>query len=156
MRKPLEKTDFDRVEVALEQVGLLNKIKTLPQYLNTILTKEFDSSGTVLSGGETQKLALARVLASDASILVLDEPLSSLDPLAEQEINNIISKLAAQKTVIFISHRLSTTITADMIYYIDKGKIVEWGDHNSLLKSKGKYATMFTAQSKRYFVSQGH
>lgn len=150
MRKPSTNEDIDCVERVLKQVGLYEKIKEFPDYLNTVLTKEFDNSGVFLSGGETQKLVIARALASKAQILILDEPSSALDPIAEYEINQIILETAKDKTVIFISHRLSTTVDADMIYCLNEGNITEKGTHKELIGHNGEYSKMFNMQAEKY------
>src|SRR5690606_20762169 len=99
---------------------------------------------------EKQKLAIARVFASKSPIIILDEPTSSLDPVSEYDINKKILELCSDKTVILISHRLSTVIDAKKIYMFDSGEIVEIGDHKSLMKQKGKYYEMFVTQAKMY------
>lgn len=115
-----------------------------------MITREFDNSGIFLSGGETQKLVLARALVSDAQVLVLDEPSSALDPFAEYGINKIILETVKDKTTILISHRLSTTVDADMIYYLKDGKISEQGTHSDLMALNGEYANMFNVQAEKY------
>lgn len=150
MRKISGDDDITKIEKVLKQVGLYEKIKKLPNYLDTMLTREFDSEGIFLSGGETQKLVLARALASDAQILILDEPSSALDPIAEYEINKIILEAVPNKTVILISHRLSTTVNADMIYYIKNGELSERGNHKELMALDREYAKMFNVQAERY------
>lgn len=150
MRKAADERDIEKVENALKQVGLYEKIRSLPNYLDTMLTREFDNSGIFLSGGETQKLVLARSLASNAQVLVLDEPSSALDPIAEYEINKIILETVKDKTVILISHRLSTTVDADIIYYMKDGVISEQGNHSELMALNGEYANMFNVQAEKY------
>jgi ATP-binding cassette subfamily B protein len=135
---------------ALDKAGLKEKIENLPAGLDTILTKEFDDNGLVLSGGERQKLVLARVFASSAPIIIFDEPTSALDPMAEYDINKKIIDLAKEKTVIMISHRLSTIVDAQTIYLLDGGKVLESGNHESLLRMKGKYFKMFETQAQLY------
>lgn len=150
MRKSVDERDIEKIENVLKQVGLYEKIRSLPNYLDTMLTREFDNSGVFLSGGETQKLVLARALVSDAQVLVLDEPSSALDPIAEYEINKIILETVKDKTVILISHRLSSTVDADMIYYMKDGIISEQGNHSALIALNGEYANMFNIQAKKY------
>jgi ATP-binding cassette subfamily B protein len=135
---------------ALDKAGLKEKIENLPAGLDTVLTKEFDDNGLVLSGGERQKLVLARVFASSAPIIIFDEPTSALDPMAEYDINKKIIDLAKEKTVIMISHRLSTIVDAQTIYLLDGGKVLESGNHESLLRMKGKYFKMFETQAQLY------
>lgn len=150
LRRRTSSADDELVWEALEKAGLKEKIESLPKGLDTMLTKEFDDNGLVLSGGERQKLVLARVFASQAPIIIFDEPTSNLDPLAEYDINKKIIELSHEKTVIMISHRLSTIVDASMIYLIDDGKVIEQGNHQTLLKLKGKYYQMFETQAKLY------
>ena len=148
-----EKRYIDDEEIvigALKKVGLYEKIKTLPNGINTILTKEFSNDGIELSGGERQKLAIARVLASHSPIAILDEPTSALDPYSEKEINDDIIKMTDTKTVIIISHRLSTIVNVDKIYVMKDGKIEECGTHDELMKQKKIYYEMFSAQAELY------
>ncbi|MBQ2882052.1 MAG: ABC transporter ATP-binding protein, partial [Clostridia bacterium] len=109
-----------------------------------------NADGVGLSGGESQKIAISRVFARPFELIIMDEPSSALDPVAEYELNNSILENAADKTVIFISHRLSTTQMADRIYMFDHGKIVEVGSHDSLMAIDGKYAEMYRVQAKKY------
>ena len=144
--------DFDRekADAVLKKVAFSEKFQSLPDGYETQLTKEFSDNGVNLSGGEAQKLALARVLYSSAEVIILDEPSSALDPIAEYELNKAVTELSGDKTVIIISHRLSTTRFVDKIYMLESGKIIEQGDHNALLRQKGKYAEMFKAQAEKY------
>lgn len=152
MKEVETKEEEELVVRALQNAGLYDKIKNLPNGINTILTKEFSNEGLELSGGERQKLAIARVFASNAQIAILDEPTSALDPLAEKEVNDRILKLADEinKTIIIISHRLSTIVNVDYIYMLDSGKIVEEGTHLELMHKHGKYYELFEAQAKLY------
>lgn len=154
LRKRINEEDDEKVWNALEKAGLAKKIKELPKGLDTILTKEFDKEGLVLSGGEAQKLAIARIFASDAPIIILDEPTSSLDPLMEYEINKQILDLCTEKTIILISHRLSTVVDASKIYLFASGEIVEEGNHHELMKKKGLYYQMFETQAKLYYKTE--
>ena len=140
----------ERILKALDEAGLGEKIASLPKGIHTQLGKIFDKDGIQLSGGELQKLALARVLFKDPSIVLLDEPSSALDPIAEYELNRSLAENAEGKTVIFISHRLSTTRMADRIYMFDGGRITECGSHDALMQLNGKYAEMYRIQAKRY------
>jgi ATP-binding cassette subfamily B protein len=140
----------ERVIEALRYAGIYDKIAGLERGVKTALSREFDSNGILLSGGEEQKIAIARAFADNREILILDEPSSALDPLAEYEINQKIRELAGDKTVIFISHRLSTVRMADRIYMIDKGAVIEAGTHQELMALNGKYSEMFTMQAKNY------
>ena len=146
------KIDEKKTLAALAQVGFANKLKSLKNGLATQMTEEFVDDGTELSGGEAQKVAIARALYKDSSVLVLDEPSSALDPEAEYLLNNTIVRQSQDKTVIFISHRLSTTRMADRIIMLENGKIIEQGKHDELMKANGKYAEMFEMQAKRYRV----
>lgn len=142
----------EKVISSLKYSGIYEKIAGLEKGLNTNLSREFDSDGVPLSGGEEQKIAIARAFVEDKDILVLDEPSNALDPLAEYDINQKIVSLANNKTVIFISHRLSTVRMADMIYMMDNGEIIESGTHDELMKQGGKYCEMFTKQAERYTI----
>lgn len=141
--------DEERVKSALSKSGFGEKLALMSHGVDTVLTKEFDSEGINLSGGEAQKIAIARVFARDCDIVILDEPSSALDPDSEYELNKTLMT-AFDKTVIIISHRLSTTIMADMIYMLEDGRIIEQGDHDSLMKLDGKYAEMFNKQAEKY------
>ena len=127
-----------------------SKLHSLKNGINTMLTREFDESGTNLSGGEAQKVAIARVFAHPFDLIIMDEPSSALDPMAEYELNRHISEYASGKTAIFISHRLSTTRHADRIYMFENGRIIESGSHDELVKANGKYAEMFNVQAENY------
>lgn len=142
----------DRKEVveALEKSGFSNKLSKIEDGIDAPLTREFSKKGIELSGGEAQKIAIARVFAKDCQIVVLDEPSSALDPISEYEINQKMMNAADHKTVIFISHRLSTTVIADKIYMLENGEIIEEGSHSELMKKNGKYAEMFNLQAEKY------
>lgn len=140
-------------EIALKAAinsGLETKLKALEKGMKTQLTREFDDEGTILSGGEFQKIAVARVFAKQSSIAILDEPSSALDPISEYEMFENMMKACADKTVIFISHRLSSAVSADVIYLLENGEIVEKGTHNELMSRNEKYAEMFRMQAKQY------
>ena len=122
----------------------------MPNGLETNLTTEFEKDGVNLSGGEGQKLAIARVFYSQANLIILDEPSSALDPIAEYHINRSMLTASENKTVLFISHRLSTTRIADRIYMLENGEIIEEGEHNELLEHNGKYAEMWKVQAGQY------
>ena len=144
--------DRDTVLRALESAGFSDKLAKLPQGIDTVLTREIDEKGTNLSGGEAQKIAIARVFASPCKLVIMDEPSSALDPVAEYELNQSIMRYANDKTVIFISHRLSTTRMVDRIYMFDSGELIECGSHNELMAQGGKYAEMFNLQAEKYRV----
>ena len=135
---------------ALKDSTFDEKLEALPNGINTELTKEFFKEGTELSGGESQKIAIARVFAHNNELIVMDEPSSALDPIAEYNLNVGIDKNAKGKTVVFITHRLSTTRHVDMIYMLENGKIIESGSHDDLIYSNGKYASMFNLQASKY------
>ena len=145
-----DKSDSEAVLKALSKSTFDQKLESLREGLETPLTREFYDSGTVLSGGEQQKVAIARAFYKDADLIILDEPSSALDPDAEYELNRAISDYAQDKTIIFISHRLSTTRHADRIYMFDGGRLIECGSHEELIAKDGKYAYMFNLQAKKY------
>ena len=139
--------DEERVWEALKAAGF---DKELPKGLETILLREFDEEGLMLSGGEQQKIAIARAFYKDCPYVILDEPSANLDPVSEYELNHAMMTGAEHKTVIFISHRLSTTRNADKIFMMEKGKIIESGSHEELMNLNGKYAEMFNLQAEKY------
>lgn len=145
-----EETDRETVLNALEAADFGEKLSQLSQGIHTNLTREFNDKGTNLSGGESQKVAIARVFAKDYPIIIMDEPSSALDPMAEYNLNQSILHNTNDKTVIFISHRLSTTRIADKIYMFDTGRLIEEGSHDALMEQNGKYARMFRVQSEKY------
>ena len=134
---------------AMKVSGILEKIEQNGG-LKKAITKEFEEDGLVLSGGEQQKLALARVFAKNSGVVILDEPTSSLDPIAEEELFQNMLDVCINKTVIFISHRLSSAKIANKIFFMKDGKIVEEGTHADLIQKNGFYAEMFMAQAKGY------
>ena len=142
--------DCESVERALHFAAFDDKLATLSNGINTMLTREFDEEGTELSGGESQKIAIARVFARPFDLVIMDEPSSALDPIAEYTLNKHIAEYADDKTVIFISHRLSTTRHADRIYMFEDGRIIESGSHGELMQLNGKYAEMFKVQAEKY------
>jgi ATP-binding cassette subfamily B protein len=145
-----EKTDKQTVLSALESADFTEKLLSLENGIDTHLTREFNDEGTNLSGGEAQKVAIARVFAKDFPIVIMDEPSSALDPMAEYNLNQSILNNTKDKAVIFISHRLSTTRIADKIYMFSGGELIEQGSHEELLEQNGKYAEMFRLQSEKY------
>ncbi len=138
------------VRAALTDATFDDKLEALTDGLSTILTREFDDKGVNLSGGESQKVAIARCFARPYELMILDEPSSALDPLAEYELNHAILQKADDRTVIFISHRLSTTRMADRIYMFENGSVIEEGSHEELMSLNGKYAEMFRLQAEKY------
>ncbi|MBQ8287319.1 MAG: ABC transporter ATP-binding protein [Clostridia bacterium] len=129
-------------------------IQKLPQQYDTPLMRYFEKEGIELSIGQWQKLSIARAFYSDSDILILDEPTASLDPMAEQEIFNQFDKLAEDKTTVFVSHRLSSATAANKIIVLEYGKIIEMGDHKTLMTAHGKYFELFSTQAKRYISSE--
>ena len=149
LRLPRE-GDEERVREALRKSGAWEKISSLPRGTDSTLTREFDEQGINLSGGEAQKVSLARVFAEDAPCIVLDEPSSALDPIAEHKMFENMMRAAKGRSVVFISHRLSSAVDADRIYLMDGGRIAEVGTHHELMEKKGKYAEMFRLQAENY------
>ena len=150
LRSPITEEDETQVANALKTTNLYNKVKTLPSGIHTQLTKEFDEHGAIFSRGELQKLAIARSIAHNPAVLIMDEPSSALDPIAEQEMNAAVAAAMEYRTVIIISHRLSTVKDADKIYVIADGSIAECGNHIALLNKEGIYARMFNLQASQY------
>ena len=139
--------DKDRVENALNHAGFK---KELPDGVDTVLLREFNDEGMMLSGGEEQKVAIARAFYKQCPYVILDEPSANLDPISEYELNQSMIEAAEDKTVIFISHRLSTTRNADRIFMMERGRIIESGSHEELMKLNGQYAYMFNLQAEKY------
>ena len=135
---------------ALKMAGVYDKIATFPNKENSLLTKEFDENGILLSGGETQKVTIARLFASDFDIAVLDEPSSALDPVAESRMYDALLKGTQGKTVIYISHRLSSATRSDNILVFNNGILTEQGTHQELMSRDGEYNHMFTLQASGY------
>ncbi len=135
---------------AIKKAGLWEKVNTLPKKEKTYLNKDMDEEGIQLSGGQLQKLMLARALYKDCKLLLLDEPTAALDAIAENEMYQKYDEVIAGKTALFISHRLASTRFCDHILFLENGKIVEAGTHQQLMDVKGKYAYMFEVQSKYY------
>lgn len=137
----------DDVKGALNHSGFDKKLKGGTQ---TELLREFDDEGVMLSGGEAQKIAVARAFYKKCPYVILDEPSANLDPIAEYNLNRAMLEAAEDKTVIFISHRLSTTVNADKIYVMEQGRIIESGSHKELMSKNGTYAEMFNLQAEKY------
>ena len=142
--------DETDVQKCLKLSGLWSKIQTLPNGISTAVTKEFDSKGVIFSGGETQKMALARALAQKAQIILLDEPSSALDPISEDSLFQMLFDVCKDKTMIFVSHRLAAAKMADRIFLINNGEICETGTHSELIEHNGLYAEMWKKQSASY------
>lgn len=141
--------DGDRVNEALSHSGFSKKLKN---GTDTELLREFDDKGVMLSGGESQKIAIARAFYNQCPYIILDEPSANLDPVAEYKLNQSMLESAEDKTVIFISHRLSTTINADRIFVMENGEIIESGSHTELMAMNKTYAKMFNMQAEKYKV----
>lgn len=146
--------DTDRLNRSIENAGLTSKFKTLPEGLDTNIYKDFDENGIEFSGGEGQKLVIARAYYKDADLVILDEPTAALDALAENEIYQNFNEITMNKTSIFISHRLASTRFCDNIAVFQNGNIVEYGDHETLLKQNGLYFEMFEKQAQYYNEKQ--
>ena len=142
--------DEDRVQQALQAVDFSRKLAAMPNGIHTPLTREFAKGGVALSGGEEQKIAIARAFAKVPDLIILDEPSSALDPVAEYRLNQSIRDAVADKTIIFVSHRLSTIRFVDRIYMFDEGEIVESGSHEELMRLGGRYAHMYQTQAAKY------
>jgi len=146
----LDETDEDKLRKSLEIANLRQKIESLPRGADTPLTREVFEDGVEMSGGETQRLMLSRVLYRDSPILLLDEPTAALDPIAENNIYTRYQEIAGGKIAVFISHRLASTRFCDRILYMENGQIAEEGTHDALMDLDGKYAELFHVQSKYY------
>ena len=146
----MDKKETYEVEKSLYDARFTLTDRKLKYQTETPLTTEFEKDGVNLSGGESQKVAIARALYRKNDLIIMDEPSSALDPMAEYQLNKALREIAADKTVVFISHRLSTTRDADCIYMMEDGRIVEQGTHSQLLAGNGKYAQMWNAQAGRY------
>ena len=138
------------MERCLRQAGLTEKVAALPRGLDTPIGRQVYEDGVELSGGQTQRLMLARALYKDAPILLLDEPTAALDPIAESDIYQKYSAMTEGRTSLFISHRLASTRFCDRILYLDHGTILEEGTHDQLLQKGGGYAVLFEIQSRYY------
>ena len=145
-----EKADADRIRAALSQAGVLEKIEELPRGIDTPLYKNFDKDGAELSGGEMQKIAIARALYKDAAMVVLDEPTAALDPYSEYQVFSQFEKMAQGKTTIYIFHRLSSCRFCDAVAVFDNGALVEYGSHEQLVRAEKLYARMWEAQAQYY------
>ena len=146
-----KKDSPEKVDELYEKVRLLDKINSLPKGRDTMMFKQFDKDGVELSGGEQQKMAIARALYKDAPVVILDEPTAALDPVAEYEIYRQFNDLVHGKTAVYISHRLSSCKFCDRIAVFSDGTIKESGTHEELVHlHDGIYAEMFKAQAQYY------
>lgn len=142
--------DNNKLYSCLESANIADRTRKIPEKENTYLYKDLDKSGVEISGGEAQKLALARALYKDAPVVVLDEPTAALDPIAENEIYSRFNSFVENKTAIYISHRLSSCVFCDKVAVFDKSRLVENGTHKELLSADGKYFELWNAQAKYY------
>lgn len=137
---------------ALKMAGVLERINELPLTIDSMLTREFDDNGIQLSGGEFQKIAVSRVFSKKCPIKIFDEPSSALDPIAENSLFENILENGKRKTLIFISHRLSSVKNVDVVFVLDKGEMIEKGNHIELMRNKRMYAEMFSKQAEKYMA----
>lgn len=145
-----EEIDSKRLWKSIEQAGLAEKIAALPLGVNTPLGRELSNDGIELSGGETQKLLLARLLYKNPLFLILDEPTAALDPIAEDQVYHQYGEITKETTSVFISHRLASTRFCDRIFLLDGANFAEVGTHEELMAAGGKYRELFDVQSKYY------
>ena len=143
--------DEPRAKKCLDEAGFSDRLRTLPKGLATPLYKNFDPDGVEVSGGEAQKIAIARALYKNAPFVVLDEPTAALDPLSEAEIYERFGEMVGDRTAVYISHRLSSCRFCDDIAVFDRGQIVQRGSHETLLSQKGSlYEKLWNAQAQYY------
>ncbi len=146
-----KKYDREKVKAALDQAGFAERLETMEKGLDTCLYKEFEEDGVEVSGGEAQKIAIARALYKDAAFVILDEPTAALDPLAEAEVYEKFNEMVGNRTAVYISHRLSSCKFCDDILVFEEGAVVQHGSHEALLDDKdGKYSELWNAQAKYY------
>ena len=148
-------SEQQRVFASLKNSGADTFVNRMPQKEKTVITREFDETGIGLSGGEQQKIATARMFAKDFDLAILDEPSSALDPISEYNMYENLISATKGKTVIYISHRLSSAVLSDKIYVFGDGTVKESGTHNELMELNGKYAQMFTLQASSYKEKEG-
>ncbi len=139
-----------KMKFVLARVGLSEKVQTLPKGIDTILYKNFAEDGFEPSGGEGQKIALARALYRDASFVILDEPTAAWDPRAEYEMYRNFNEIVKGKTAVYISHRMSSTKFCDKVAVFEKGELAEYGTHETLMSRKGLYKELFDMQAQYY------
>jgi len=152
--RPLRDGDEELVTEALKKSGAYEKVASLKNGIHTTLTREFDDEGAVLSVGEAQKVSLARAFTSDSPFVILDEPSSALDPIAEYNMFKNMLEACRDRTLIFISHRLSSAVLADRVFLMEDGEIVEEGPHSELMEKGGRYAEMFRMQAENYAMTE--
>ncbi len=147
-----EEAQMEAIRYATKQSSAEAFIGDLPDGYDTPLMRHFEENGIELSIGQWQKLSIARAFYSDSDIIILDEPTASLDPMAEQEIYNQFDSLREDKTTIFVSHRLSSATVANKIVVLERGAVIEIGNHSQLMQKRGAYYTLFSTQAKRYLT----
>lgn len=140
------------VERSLKRAGVYEKVQSLPKGIYTMMTKEFEEDGAVLSGGENQKLAVARTFAKESPVKIFDEPSSALDPIAEYELFKNIMREGKDHTMLFISHRLSSVKSCDKVFMLENGRLIEEGSHRQLMELGGSYAQMYKKQAMNYLA----
>ena len=150
-----EESDTGRIWDCLETAGLRDDIEKHPDGIETVMTRELEENGVVLSGGQQQKLLMARALYKDAPLLILDEPTAALDPIAESETYEMFHGISKSKTALYISHRLASTRFCDRIIFLKDGRAAETGSHSELMQKGGEYANMFEIQSHYYNKESG-
>ena len=151
MRKTTNEDDGVVIE-ALKLAGVYDKVQTLKNGIDTMLTKEFDNDGAVLSGGEFQKIVVARAFVMDSPAKIFDEPSSALDPISENQLFENIMNNGKGKTMLFISHRLSSVQNADWVFMLENGRVIEEGTHKMLLEQNGVYADMYEKEAVNYMA----
>lgn len=154
MKTKIDEIEEKRVIDILKQIGMIDKIKQTPNFLNTKMISEINKDAIEFSGGEEQSILLARCLYKNSPIIILDEPASALDPIAEDRLYNNYNNLMYDKTIIYISHRISSTKFCDKIIFLKNGKIVENGTFNELMNKKSCYWNMYKMQSF-YYINEG-
>ena len=154
--KTAEETNPERVKECLNRAGLGEKLKEWPKGIETPMLRILHNDGILLSGGEKQKMALARALYKDAPIVVLDEPTAALDARAESETYERFDSFVHGKTAVYVSHRLASTRFCDCIAMFEDGELVEYGSHEELMERRGKYAHLFELQAQYYQEEENH
>lgn len=146
----LDNIDEERLYNALDLAGLTQKIESLKSGVDTVITRDMDDTGVELSGGESQKLSIARAIYKNAPLVILDEPTSALDPIAESKLYMNLNKIINNHSAIFISHRLSSTKFCDRIFFLEKGELLEVGTHDGLMSIDSEYKKLFNMQAEYY------
>lgn len=147
---PLGESGEDEVWEILDEVSMGSDVRSLPQQLNTYLDKSLFEEATDMSGGQKQKIAIARAVRKEADLVILDEPTAALDPLAESEVYEHFNDLVRGRTAIFISHRMSSSVFCDKILLLDGGRIAAMDSHEILMKGNNLYRTLFETQAANY------